>query len=86
MFLAIVAQEAKRLSSLVNDILSLSRVQQKREAVQTELVIHDMVAEQWQHVMPLAETKAVQLRNDVLMIYHSWSQNRRGNDSTKLDC
>ncbi len=65
MFLAIVAQEAKRLSSLVNDILSLSRVQQKREAVQTELVIHDMVAEQWQHVMPLAETKAVQLRNDV---------------------
>ena len=65
MFLDIVAQEAKRLSSLVNDILSLSRVQQKREAVQTDLVIHDMVAEQWQHVMPLAETKGVQLRNDV---------------------
>ncbi len=65
MFLDIVAQEAKRLSSLVNDILSLSRVQQKREAVHTELAIHDMVTEQWQHVMPLATTKSVTLRNDV---------------------
>ena len=65
MFLDIVAQEAKRLSSLVNDILSLSRVQQKREAVHTELAIHDMVTEQWQHVIPLATTKSVTLRNDV---------------------
>ena len=65
MFLDIVAQEAKRLSSLVNDILSLSRVQQKREAVQTELAVREMIDKQWQHVMPLAVTKAITMRNDI---------------------
>ncbi|CAM3082504.1 sensor histidine kinase [Leuconostoc rapi] len=64
-FLGIVAEEAQRLTSLVSDILALSRVKQKNEAVSLEMAIHDMVDEQWQHVQTLARVKQVTLKNDV---------------------
>lgn len=64
-FLGIVAEEAQRLTSLVSDILSLSRVQQKSEAVSLEMAVHDMVNDQWQHVQTLASVKHVALKNDV---------------------
>lgn len=64
-FLGIVAEEAQRLTSLVSDILALSRVQQKSEAVSLEMAIHEMVDEQWQHVQTLAQVKQVTIKNDV---------------------
>ncbi|MEX0381082.1 sensor histidine kinase [Leuconostoc sp. MS02] len=64
-FLQIVAEEAGRLSSLVSDILSLSRVQQKNEAVNTKLTIKSLVDEQWQHVMTMGATKNITFHNDV---------------------
>ncbi|MBA1307633.1 histidine kinase, partial [Pseudomonas stutzeri] len=42
-FLQIVSDEAQRLSLLVNDILSLSRAQQRDDTLQKELTISDMI-------------------------------------------
>lgn len=64
-FLQIVAEEAQRLSSLVVDILSLSRVQQKNDTMPTKLMIKNMIDEQWQHIQPAAAIKNVTFKNEV---------------------
>ncbi|CUW12679.1 MAG: ATP-binding protein [Leuconostoc gelidum] len=64
-FLKIVADESDRLSSLVIDILSLSRVKQKNDAVDTKLTIKILVDEQWQHIKTMAATKHITLKNNV---------------------
>jgi two-component system phosphate regulon sensor histidine kinase PhoR len=64
-FLQIVSDEAQRLSLLVNDILSLSRAQQRDDTLQKELTISDMIDKQWEQIGTLYTDKAITLRNDV---------------------
>ncbi|ACA83086.1 Histidine protein kinase; sensor protein [Leuconostoc citreum KM20] len=64
-FLQIVSDEAQRLSLLVNDILSLSRAQQRDDTLQKELTISDMIVKQWEQIGTLYTDKAITLRNDV---------------------
>jgi len=64
-FLQIVADESERLSSLVIDILPLSRVKQKNDVVDTKLIIKNLVDEQWQHMSAMAATKDITFKNNV---------------------
>ncbi|MFU0764230.1 MAG: histidine kinase [Leuconostoc mesenteroides] len=60
-FLQIVADEAKRLSALVNDILSLSRMQHKVDEKISNLQISAIVEQQLEKI----DTKTVTVHNDI---------------------
>ncbi|PND42450.1 sensor histidine kinase [Leuconostoc mesenteroides] len=60
-FLQIVADEAKRLSALVNDILSLSRMQHKVDEKISNLEISAIVEQQLEKI----DTKTVTVHNDI---------------------
>ncbi|MGO2978532.1 MAG: sensor histidine kinase, partial [Leuconostoc mesenteroides] len=60
-FLQIVADEAKRLSALVNDILSLSRMQHKVDEKISNLQISAIVERQLEKI----DTKTVTVHNDI---------------------
>ncbi|QEA59543.1 histidine kinase [Leuconostoc koreense] len=60
-FLQIVADEARRLSALVNDILSLSRMQHKVDEKISQLQISAIVEQQLEKI----DTKTVTVHNDI---------------------
>lgn len=64
-FLQIVADESHRLSSLVNDILSLSHAQQRDGKDQTYFSVKNLVSEQWQQIKTLFPEKKVILHNNI---------------------
>ena len=62
-FLDIIYKESKRLEILVNDILELSRVEQKQVPMNVEMVnIMKTIASCFQVIQPQAETKQIKLR------------------------
>ncbi|WP_373748140.1 two-component system histidine kinase PnpS [Jeotgalibaca porci] len=62
-FLEIIYKESKRLEILVNDILELSRVEQKQVPLNVETVnIMKIIASCFQVIQPQAEAKQIKLR------------------------
>ncbi|GMA69342.1 two-component sensor histidine kinase [Leuconostoc litchii] len=66
-FLQIVANEANRLSALVSDILSLSRVQHKVDEKATNIKITQIIDQQLKKI----DTKSVLVHNDVALNFNA---------------